>query len=51
MVSLLYRIARAAAWGSATGRALHGNIKPLYHRFRNKIFYKALGRALRAWKP
>lgn len=39
MVSMLYRIARAAAWGRAIGKLASGNPKPLLRRTRNRLLY------------
>jgi hypothetical protein len=47
MVSLLYRIARAAAWGRAIGKLAAGNPKPIGKRLRNKLYFKAFGRFLK----
>lgn len=47
MVSLLYRIARAAAWGRAIGKLVGGNPKPLAKRIRNKVYFRIFGRYLK----
>jgi hypothetical protein len=43
VVSFLFGIARAAAWGSAAFRGP----RVVARRARNKVVYKAVGRALR----
>jgi hypothetical protein len=47
MTRLLYRIARAAAWGRAISRAASGNPRALVRRIRNRPIYSLLGRILR----
>jgi hypothetical protein len=48
VASLLYRIARAAAWGRAIGKLASGNPSPIAKRVRNKyVYYKLLSRLLR----
>jgi len=47
MVSLLYRIARAAAWGRAIGKLASGNARPVAKRVRNRVYFKAFGRFFR----
>jgi hypothetical protein len=51
MVDILYRIARAAAWGRAIGKLAAGNPRPLVRRVRNRYVYRAVGSALRKLKP
>lgn len=47
MISFLYALARAAAWGRATGKLAGGNPRPFVRRARNRIAYRALGNVLR----
>jgi hypothetical protein len=47
MVTLLYRIARAAAWGRAVGKLMSGNPAPIAKRVRNKIYFRMFGRFLK----
>lgn len=48
MVSFLYRLARAAAWGRAIAKAASGNPKPILRRARNKyVYFRLLGKYLR----
>jgi hypothetical protein len=47
MTNFLYRLARAAAWGRAIGRAAGGNPRALGRRIRNRPIYALLGRLLR----
>jgi hypothetical protein len=47
MISLLYRLARAAAWGRAIGRAATGRPGSLVKRVRNRMILTRLGPWLR----
>jgi hypothetical protein len=47
IVSLLYRIARAAAWARAGALAAQGRPLPLMRRIRNRPIMRVVGRALR----
>ena len=47
MISLLYAMARAAAWGAALGRLAAGNPRPLGKRLRNRAYLRFLERFLR----
>lgn len=47
LTSLLYRAARAAAWGRAIGKLASGNPSPLAKRVRNKIYFRMFGKLLR----
>jgi len=47
MISTLYRLARALAWGRALGRAAGGNPNALFRRLRNRAVLTWLGPWLR----
>ena len=47
MTSLLYRLARASAWGRAFGKLAGGNPLPLTRRVRNRAIMRVVGRFLR----
>jgi hypothetical protein len=47
MISLLYRLARAAAWGRALGRLAGGHPGALLRRVRNRAILTRLGPWLR----
>lgn len=47
MIAMLYRLARAAAWGRAIGRAASGRPGSLLKRARNRVILGKIGPWLR----